>query len=137
MAHFAELDSNNVVLRVIVIDNSIIVDNGQELEQLGINFCKSLYGQDTNWLQTSYNESFRYNYAGVGFQYDTIKDAFIAPKPYPSWILDNNTLKWKSPIQYPTDNKNYYWDEYDLSWVEYQPMPISIDPFTGQPNYVL
>lgn len=119
MAHFANLDSNNIVTQVIVVGNSTIDDLPfPQSEPVGIEFCKSLYGADTNWAQTSYNASFRYNYASVGFTFDTTVDAFIAPKPYPSWLLNTQTYKWESPIPYPTDGKIYYWDETKQNWVE-------------------
>ena len=94
MAHFAEIDSNldNVVLRVIVIGNEDILDeNGEESEALGIAFCKNLFGEETEWVQTSYNNTFRKNYAGAGWMYDEGRDAFIPPQPYPSWTLDDDT----------------------------------------------
>lgn len=123
MAHFAQLDENNYVTQVIVINNNQLLDqNNQEQEQLGIDFCKSLFGQDTNWVQTSYNSSFRYNYAGIGFYYDSLNDAFIEPQPFDSWNLDAE-YKWQAPINYPNDNKSYYWDETILDWQEYPALP--------------
>lgn len=97
MAHFAELDNNNTVLRVLVVDNSDITDeNGQEQEQLGITFLKNLFGQDTRWIQTSYNNNFRVRYAGINFSYDETFDAFIPPKPVEgNWILNEQTLEWE------------------------------------------
>lgn len=120
MAHFAELDTNNIVQRVIVVNNDINMDeNNQEDEQLGIAFLKSIYGNDTIWKQTSYNNSFRKNYAGIGFTYDPIMDAFIPPQPYNSWTLDQNTGNWKPPVAYPDDILNsYYWDEDTISWLQ-------------------
>lgn len=99
MAHFAELDSNNIVLRVLVIDNSMLIDQqGNEVEQLGINFLKSLFGQETIWVQTSYNGNIRKNYAGIGYTYDPNRDAFISPKPEgEGWVLDEETCKWRNP----------------------------------------
>jgi hypothetical protein len=96
MAHFAELDTNNVVLRVIVISNEMILDpEGQESEAIGIDFCRSLYGADTQWVKTSYNGNFRKNYAGVGWSYDVIRDAYIPPRPEgDNWILDEETCQW-------------------------------------------
>ena len=103
MAHFAELDSNNIVLRVLVVDNSMLKDEqGNEQEQLGIEFLKSLFGVDTIWKQTSYNGNFRKNYAGISFTYDLTRDAFIAPKP-PAfengdvWELNEETCVWFDP----------------------------------------
>ena len=119
MAHFAQLDENNVVLQVIVVSNSDCLDsNGQESEQAGIAFCQSLLGG--NWKQTSYNGNIRKNYAGIGYTYDQQRDAFIPPKPYASWILNEQTCLWNSPIPYPTDGKYYYWDEAAQSWIEVQ-----------------
>lgn len=119
MAHFAELDANNVVLRVIVIGNKDTADaNGVENEAIGIAFCKNLFGANTNWVQTSYNGNIRKRYAGIGFTYDTNLDAFITPKPFPSWTLNQNTADWEAPVPYPNDGKRYYWDEATLSWVE-------------------
>lgn len=118
MAHFAQLDENNNVLQVIVVSNACLMNaDGFEVEQLGIEFCKSLFGADTNWMQTSYNNKFRERYAGIGYTYDAAKDAFIAPKPYPSWSLDSNN-NWQPPTPYPDDGKPYAWDEQTLSWIE-------------------
>lgn len=120
MAHFAELDSNNTVLRVLVVSNDDIKDqNGQEQEQLGITFLQGLLGQDTNWIQTSYNNNFRTRYAGIGYSYNETLDAFIAPKPYDSWILNEETADWEAPIPMPTDTPEgsyYSWNEATLSW---------------------
>ena len=122
MAHFAELDANNIVLRVIVVHNNELMDNGQESEAKGIAFCRSLFGG--NWKQTSYHANFRKNYAGVGYTYDATRDAFIPPQPYPSWVLNEETCQWEAPIPYPTDvgtpevPKRYIWDESLVNWVE-------------------
>jgi hypothetical protein len=97
MAHFTQLDpANNIVLRVIVISNEAITDEtGQEHESLGIALCQQLYGADTEWVQTSYNNQFRRYYASAGFSYDATKDVFIPPKPSgDGWILDPDTLDW-------------------------------------------
>lgn len=118
MAHFAELDQNNIVLRVIVVANSDIMDNGQESEAKGIAFCRSLLGANTNWAQTSYSGSKRKRYAGVGYSYDSSLDAFITPQPYPSWHLDPNTCDWVAPIPMPNDGAWYIWDESSQSWVK-------------------
>jgi len=116
MAHFAQLE-NNIVTQVIVVSNQDIVDeNGQESEQKGIDFCSNLLGG--TWLQTSYNGRIRKNYAGIGYTYDEGRDAFIAPKPYNSWLLDETTAQWKAPVDYPTDDKMYSWDEDTTSWKE-------------------
>ena len=118
MAHFAQLDENNIVTQVIVVHNNETHDeNGIESEALGIEFCKSLFGADTKWVQTSYNGSIRHNYAGIGFTYDPVKDGFIAPQPYPSWQLADNCTWWP-PIPMPNDGKIYIWDEPTTSWLE-------------------
>jgi len=116
MAHFAELDNNNTVLRVIVVDNRDTSDaNGQEDESIGIAFCRKLFGGI--WRQTSYNANFRKNYAGIGYTFDQGRDAFISPKPFPSWQLDENTCQWTAPTPMPTDGQMYSWDEDTVSWV--------------------
>lgn len=118
MAHFAQLDENNVVTQVIVVANEELLLDGVENETKGVIFCKSLFGEDTKWVQTSYNATIRKNYAGIGFTYDQDLDAFIAPKPFDSWVLDEETAKWEAPTPYPTDGKHYYWSEDDLTWLE-------------------
>lgn len=124
MAHFAELDGNNIVTQVVVVNNETI-DNlpFPESEPVGVEFCQSLYGADTVWKQTSYSASFRKHYAGVGYIYDATLDAFIPPKPYPSWLLNTTTCDWEAPVPYPNDGKTYYWDEATLSWVLVEPQP--------------
>jgi hypothetical protein len=121
MAHFAEIGLNNTVIRVIVVHNNELLDNGIESEAKGAEFCRTLFGG--TWLQTSYNGNMRKNYAGVGFTYDAQRDAFIPPKPYPSWVLDEATCRWDAPVPYPTDvgtseaPKRYSWSEEQQSWV--------------------
>lgn len=120
MAHFAQLDANNLVIDVIVIDNGVVENKPfPESEPIGTAFCQSLYGQNTNWKQTSYNASFRKNFASVGCAYDLNIDAFIPPKPElnPSWILNLETANWEPPIPMPTDGA-YYWNEATVSWIE-------------------
>jgi hypothetical protein len=118
MAHFAELDSNNTVLRVIVVHNNECMFNGVEVEEAGVLFCKSLFGANTRWKQTSYNGSMRKNFAGQGFTYDPQRDAFIPPQPYNSWVLNETTCLWEAPVAYPDDGKRYTWNEETTSWVE-------------------
>jgi hypothetical protein len=114
MAHFAKLE-NNIVIQVIVVANQDILDeNGQENEQKGIDFCSNLLGG--TWKQTSYNGNIRKNYAGIGYTYDEGLDAFIAPKPFASWVLDETTAQWKAPVDMPTDDKKYTWNEDTTSW---------------------
>ena len=117
MAHFAQLDANNKVLQVVVVNNNAIKDqNGIEQEDLGVAFCKQLYGADTNWKQTSYNGAFRARFAGVGYYYDAEHDAFIPSlKSHPSWVFDNTLKVWAPPIPMPNDGI-YEWDEPTLSW---------------------
>lgn len=115
MAHFAELDAGNVVLRVVVVDNRDTSDaEGNEKEYIGQAFCERVLGG--RWVQTSYNASFRKNYAGVGYTYDEARDAFIAPKVFPSWVLDEATCQWKAPVDMPTDGQLYTWNEDTVSW---------------------
>jgi len=117
MAHFAELDANNVVTRVIVVGNPDCLDkNGQESEAVGIAFCQQLLGADTRWVQTSYNGNIRHRYAGAGYTYDAQRDSFIQPQPYPSWVFDESTLGWQAPIPLPRDGESYEWDEETASW---------------------
>jgi len=116
MAHFAKLE-NNVVTQVIVVSNQDILDDkNQESEELGIKFCSNLLGG--TWLQTSYNGKIRKNYAGIGYTYDEALDAFIAPKPFDSWVLDTNKAQWKAPVDYPTDEGRFTWNEETKSWDE-------------------
>jgi len=124
MAHFAEIDSNNVVQRVIVVANKDTADaSGVEKEHIGAAFCESLLGG--NWKQTSYNATIRKHYAGIGYAYDAARDAFIPPQPYPSWSLDAD-CNWQAPVPMPDDAgtgeppKMYSWDEDTQSWVESQ-----------------
>ena len=114
MAHFAELDGNNVVLRVIVVDNKDTSDaHGTEKEYIGTAFCERLLGG--TWKQTSYNGNFRKNYAGIGYTYRADIDAFVPPQPYASWTLDANA-QWQPPTPMPTEGK-HYWDEATTSWI--------------------
>lgn len=120
MAHFAKLDQNNVVTEVCVVNNSVITVNGVESEAAGVAFMKSITGHDA-WKQTSYNATFRKNYAAAGYAYDAVRDAFIAPKPFASWVLDEATCLWNPPVAYPTDGGTYVWDEALGSWVATTP----------------
>ena len=113
MAHFAKLGVGNIVETVEVVSNNVILDeNGKEQEQLGINFLRELYNEPhAQWFQTSYSHSLRKNFAGVGFTYDTTRNAFIAPKAFDSWQLNETTCRWEPPVTYPSDGKNYIWNE--------------------------
>jgi hypothetical protein len=115
MAHFAKLNEDNIVLAVHVVNNNIINLEGSESEQAGIDFLSELHGH-SNWKQTSYNARIRKNYAGIGYVYDEQIDAFIPPKPFPSWILDIDKCNWIPPI--PRPDGNWYWDENDVAWRE-------------------
>jgi|TARA_B100001971_G_C17828481_1_gene352566 hypothetical protein len=118
MAHFAEVDPSWNVLRVIVVNNEDILDeNNVEQESLGVAFCKNLFGEDSRWLQTSYNNNFRKNYAGPGSLYDPGRDAFLPPQPYPSWTIDEDTCLWEPPTPAPTEGQ-FIWDEGSISWIE-------------------
>jgi hypothetical protein len=112
MAHFAKLGKGNIVERVEVVSNDIATT-----EQAGIDFLNDLY-RDRNvvWKQTSYNNNFRKNYAGIGFQYDQSRDAFIPPKPFNSWILNETTCQWEAPVAYPNDGQEYKWNETIKNW---------------------
>ena len=124
MAHFAILNESNIVTRVEVINNAVILDDdGVEQEQLGIDFLINLYGAG-NYKQTSYNGNIRKNYAGKGYTFDSERNAFIPPKSYPSWTLVEDTCQWTAPVTYPDDGKNYMWNEdnyqadNNTGWVE-------------------
>ena len=121
MAHFACLDTNNVVTQVIVVSNAdTSTAQGDEKESIGIAFCERLLGG--TWVKTSYNATIRKNYAGIGFTYDKDRDAFIPPKPYASWVLNETTCLWNAPMPYPTDlgtpdtPKMYTWNEETRTW---------------------
>ena len=117
MAHFAILDGSNTVTNVVVVVNDVILDGeGVEQEQLGKDFLTSLYGAG-NYVQTSYNNNFRKQFAGKGFTYDVVKDKFIEPQLYPSWSLDASD-DWQPPVAYPDDGKMCTWNEATTSWVE-------------------
>jgi hypothetical protein len=111
MAHFAKLETGNIVEKVEVVSNDIATN-----EQAGVNFLNNLYNTSDVWKQTSYNNNIRKNFAGIGYSYDQTRDAFIAPKPYPSWILNENTCRWGAPVSYPDDNNRYEWDEENTTW---------------------
>ena len=118
MAHFAKIGLNNIVTDVLVVANRETMDsNGIEHESIGVEFLKTLTGHET-WVQTSYNGNIRKNYAGVGYTYDSQRDAFIAPQPYPSWTLVEETCQWTAPVLYPTDGKMYQWDEATINWIQ-------------------
>jgi len=117
MAYFAKLGTGNIVEQVISINNAIITDsNGVEQEQLGNDFINKLYNTRDVWKQTSYNGNIRKNYAGVGYKYDQTRDAFIPPKPYNSWILNETTCLWEAPVALPDTENRYRWNEENQTW---------------------
>ena len=112
MAHFAKLKVGNIVETVVVVHNDVATS-----EQVGIDFLNNLYGTRDFWVQTSYNGNFRKNFAGVGFKYDDVKDAFIAPQPFPSWTLNSND-EWEAPVTEPAveEEKIHIWNEENQNW---------------------
>lgn len=108
MAHAAEVDSNNTVVRVLVVPD--------EQEHRIQDYLANELGLGGTWVQTSYNARIRKNYAGIGYTYDAGRDAFIAPKPYASWLLNEDTCQWEAPVPYPTDGIMYQWDEETTDW---------------------
>ena len=123
MAHFAQLNDANQVVQVIVVNNNEIENLPfPESEPLGIAFCQSLLGENTQWAQTSYSASFRYNYAGIGYLFDASvvpHGAFIPPQPFASWVLDKTTYQWAPPMPYPSDGGEYVWNEEAQNWVKF------------------
>jgi hypothetical protein len=120
MAHFAKLNEQNVVIDVVVVHNDDIQNlEFPESESIGVSFLTSLFNYSL-WKQTSYNSSFRANYATIDGWYDPVKDVFIPRKPFPSWVLNETTVKWEAPIPYPVDDNDYYWDETSGNWKTYE-----------------
>ena len=113
MAHFAKLGVGNVVETIQVVSNDVALT-----EQVGIDFLNTLYNTRDVWKQTYYNNDIRKNYAGVGYSYDEARDAFIPPKPYPSWVLNEDSCQWDAPVAYPEDGKDYVWNKSNTEWVE-------------------
>ena len=115
MAHFAEITNGNIVSRVIVVDNNDCKDaEGNESEAVGAAFCSNLLGG--TWKQTSYNGNIRKNYAGIGYTFDEGRDAFIPPKPFSKWTLNEDTCQWEAPVAYPTDGERYTWNDNKGEW---------------------
>jgi len=117
MAHFVEIDSEGTVVRGVVLSNTITYQGDEEVEELGIAYLQNMF-PNTDWVQTSYNDNFRKRYAGKGYKYDVERDAFIPPQPFPSWLLNEESLSWEAPFPMPDDDKFYQWDEENQSWVE-------------------
>lgn len=137
MGSFVKLNNENFVIQGVALVNEIFTVNNIEIEQIGIDFLNNLYKTNDVWKKTSYNtrggiyyevdnnipsqdqsKAFRKNYAGIGYYYDEIRDAFIPPKPFPSWTLDEFSCLWQSPIPYPNDGKIYEWNEETGNWEE-------------------
>ena len=119
MAHFAQLNSNNMVIKVEVVVNEVITDgDGVEQEQLGVDFLNSTYNTNSWYKQASYNGTFRKNYPSFGWFYDAGRDAFYASQPYPSWVLNESTCIWDAPVDKPDDGKMYTWNEATTNWTE-------------------
>jgi len=127
MAHFAQIDENNIVQQVIVVSNEDCLDFDGSESKLGIPFCKNLIGVDTNWVRTSYNGNIRSRYASIGDKYDSTNDVFLSPPPFPSWVLNTSTWDWDAPVALPddagiddadnpTESVRYDWDEDSTSW---------------------
>ena len=111
MAHFAKLGVGNIIEKVEVVSNDIATS-----EQAGVDFLNNLYGTRDVWKQTSYNNNFRKNFAGIGYTYDLVREAFLPPKPYYSWTLNETTCLWEAPIAYPDDGQEYTWNETEQKW---------------------
>jgi len=117
MAHFAEIGLDNVVLRVLVVNDDVLLDaDGNASENLGQEFCRNLLGG--TWIQTSKSGSFRKNFATKNYTYDSARDAFIPPQPFDSWVLDEETARWVAPVIRPEDDAVYQWDEPTQTWFE-------------------
>jgi hypothetical protein len=118
MAHFAKLDENNIVIEIFVVSNEVLLkEDGTESEEKGIKFLNETFGYH-KWVQTSIHSNFRKNYAKKGDYYNEHKDAFIAPKPYNSFIFNEEICRWENPVPHPNDGQAYEWNEESLSWVE-------------------
>ena len=127
MAHFAQINSDNIVTQVIVVSNEDCLDSDGSESKLGIAFCKNLLGADTNWVRTSYNNNIRSRYASIGDKYDSTNDVFLPPSPFRLWVLNTSTWEWDAPVALPddagvddadnpTESVEYTWDESSTSW---------------------
>lgn len=118
MAHFAQLDENSNVIQIVVVNNSVINDLPfPESESIGVEFLKNIHGEDTRWVQTSYNNNFRSIYARIDGFYDPVVDAFVPASPFPSWVRTENGLSWEAPVPLPDEINGYKWDESIINWV--------------------
>jgi hypothetical protein len=132
MAHFAQLDTSGKVLQVITVANAEILDSsGSESEEKGISFCKDLFGEDTDWVQTSYTGSFRKQFASVGFTYNKDNDLFIRPCPLKGLRLNPETFDWEYPSEPPLDGYLYSWDQDQEDWARVEkPFPSWVADYT-------
>jgi hypothetical protein len=128
MAHFAKLGTGNIIEKVEVVSNDVATS-----EQAGIDFLQNLYGSRDVWKQTSYNGTIRKNFAGIGYKYDQTRDAFIPPKPYASWTLNETTCLWEAPVTYPTDGNTYKWNEtaYQAALLDSSDLSVAWEQFTS------
>jgi len=119
MAHFARLNSENIVTEVVVVDNDLIWNNGSEFEEVGELYLQNLLDTTDRWKQTSYNNKFRNKFASIGDTFDEERNVFISPQPYPSWVLNEQALAWEAPSPYPENDDKYYyeWNEESVAWV--------------------
>ena len=121
MAHFAEINEEGIVQRVLVLSNDRITQDGEEVEELGTAYLQNMF-PDTDWVQTSYNHKFRKRYAGIGYKYDAERDAFITPQPFPSWLFNEESLSWEAPIPMPEHEDegfvHYMWNEEIQQWIK-------------------
>ena len=121
MAHFAKIDENNIVTTVNVVDNiNLLNEDGVEEEAVGIAYLNNMFNDGSTWVQTSYSGSKRKHYAATGYTYNEALDAFISPKPYDSWTLNEDTCQWEAPVAYPTGHDSagpsFEWDEDNINW---------------------
>ena len=117
MAHFAEINTDNIVVNVLVVNNNVLIENGDEIEQKGIDFLHSLYGSDKTWVQTSYNNNFRNKFAGIGDVFDSVKNVFRESSHFESWEIGEDGI-WHPPVEMPDDGNYYEWDEEAEEWVQ-------------------
>ena len=118
MAHFAKIGVGNEVIELHTLSNKVLMKDGIENEQQGVEFLQNLFGSRDLYVQSSYNNNFRKNHAGIGYTFDTSRDAFIPPKPYLSWVLNDGTCLWDAPTAMPDDGKYYTWNEDTQAWDE-------------------
>ena len=118
MAHYARIGIGNIVIETHVLNNDVLMKDGVENEQQGVEFLQNLFSNRDLYIQTSYNNSFRKNYAGKGYSYDSTRDAFIPSKLFNSWTLNEDTCQWEAPTAMPDDGKEYEWNEGTQAWDE-------------------